>query len=603
MDIMVNRMRISHAGEHEFSNRSVMNAIEKFVKAVNEMNDTILVPCRLIDLHVGDDTDTLVSSFNLFKPPLCSNNGKHSSNVPGMNLFGLYTMINEVRNQLIWGQSTSSKNEAKHKSITPVSSSSSISSNTKGHARTPSSASMASTSSATSISDVDIDTGNEIDSKTDSDDSPLDLPQLISEDFTQHLQGLYHSLEQLTEVALYLTSRYQNNSIQKALSLQKLTFTLSRVLVEFVALLGNIQESISSHDTQLKALSSQQPSTQGQQPLVGPRYTPHPFLTQYFKEGHNLFLQWKHGHQSLQGFNQPRTLRSRYSTCTRIALQIASFEVKAATFAMAKNSPRARYLKVLEPLTEMPSCVIGFSFYTKTERELYRKIVEEIIMCEEGTVSSTICVNLNTSLPTNITKSDAERLIKKFVGQKWLNNQMLTIKLVPSASHPVVWLKGVPLDGTSLSLRCGVRKLGQCSAGQGMKRTLAKERQTKERPDLRNGSISLGVRTLAEMEPYLTSVYKDYIKKCTLCHNIVIMGSRCQGCDTLFHYYCMNKYFNQNGSQRKCPTCTVDWQETMDLGEEKIFEVCLGYAYVSSCFLSVKKSFMFSNVGGIVTVE
>ncbi|CAG2063793.1 unnamed protein product, partial [Timema podura] len=65
----------------------------------------------------------------------------------------------------------------------------------------------------------------------------------------------------------------------------------------------------------------------------------------------------------------------------------------------------------------------GFSFYTKTERELYRKIVEEIIMCEEGTVSSTICVNLNTSLPTNITKSDAERLIKKFVGQKWLNNQ------------------------------------------------------------------------------------------------------------------------------------------------------------------------------------
>ncbi|CAG2058006.1 unnamed protein product [Timema podura] len=211
MDIMVNRMRISHAGEHEFSNRSVMNAIEKFVKAVNEMNDTILVPCRLIDLHVGDDTDTLVSSFNLFKPPLCSNNGKHSSNVPGMNLFGLYTMINEVRNQLIWGQSTSSKNEAKHKSITPVSSSSSISSNTKGHARTPSSASMASTSSATSISDVDIDTGNEIDSKTDSDDSPLDLPQLISEDFTQHLQGLYHSLEQLTEVALYLTSRYQNN--------------------------------------------------------------------------------------------------------------------------------------------------------------------------------------------------------------------------------------------------------------------------------------------------------------------------------------------------------------------------------------------------------
>nr|CAD7446458.1 unnamed protein product [Timema bartmani] len=37
---------------------------------------------------------------------------------------------------------------------------------------------------------------------------------------------------------------------------------------------------------------------------------------------------------------------------------------------------------------------------------------------------------------------------------KKLNNQYLGAKL------PIVWLKGVPLDGTSLTLRCGVKKYG-----------------------------------------------------------------------------------------------------------------------------------------------
>nr|CAD7398464.1 unnamed protein product [Timema cristinae] len=392
-----------------------------------------------------------------------------------------------ARNQLLWGQSTSSKNEVKQKSITPVSSSSSISSNTKGHARTPSSASMASTSSATSISDVDIDTGNEIDSKTDSDDSPLDLPQLISEDFTQHLQGLYHSLEQLTEVALYLTSRYQNN----------LTFTLSRVLVEFVALLQNIQESISSHDTQLKALSSQQLSTQGAQQLLLRRVI---LIYIALAKGWPIAIE-----AAYDGSRDLTIYRLGFQPTSRSQVRVQYIyksQIPEGIGTSARDALMCSYI-----CQDITGGRIGFSFYTKTERELYRKIVEEIIMCEEGAVSSTICVNLNTSLPTNITKSDAERLIKKLVGEKWLNNQLNKI-LLRHRSIEIPYCCGTLLPAS-------VDKWSKAGFGN---QSIARQFSVDHK-----GSISLGVRTLAEMEPYLTSVYKDYIKKCTLCHNIVIL--------------------------------------------------------------------------------
>lgn len=43
--------RIIH-DDQEFSNQSIINVIERFVKTVNLMEDTILIPSRLMDRQV-----------------------------------------------------------------------------------------------------------------------------------------------------------------------------------------------------------------------------------------------------------------------------------------------------------------------------------------------------------------------------------------------------------------------------------------------------------------------------------------------------------------------------------------------------------------------
>lgn len=46
--------------DQEFSNQSIINVIERFVKSVNVMEETILVPSRLLDRQV-------INSINEFK--------------------------------------------------------------------------------------------------------------------------------------------------------------------------------------------------------------------------------------------------------------------------------------------------------------------------------------------------------------------------------------------------------------------------------------------------------------------------------------------------------------------------------------------------------
>lgn len=45
--------RIARHDDQEFSNQSILNAMEKFVKTVNAMDETILVPSRLMDCSVS----------------------------------------------------------------------------------------------------------------------------------------------------------------------------------------------------------------------------------------------------------------------------------------------------------------------------------------------------------------------------------------------------------------------------------------------------------------------------------------------------------------------------------------------------------------------
>lgn len=179
--------------------------MEKFVKSVNDMEETILVPCRLMDLKVGDAGDTVEV------PSLKQKKGKRSvRDMNNTDLYNLYTMVNAVKRELLWGQNETEP-EPERPMVT-VSSQSSIASG-KGHVRRPSTASMTSTNSTNSISDTDSETGNENDSGIEAEDSAQaqDYSHQVAANFHRHLHGLYRSLQQMTEAASYLTTRYQND--------------------------------------------------------------------------------------------------------------------------------------------------------------------------------------------------------------------------------------------------------------------------------------------------------------------------------------------------------------------------------------------------------
>lgn len=74
--------RIATNDDTEFSRESIVNLMEKFVKTVNVMDETILVPCRLMDRTVSvklaqiksiqSDTKTLSMPCHTHTLALCS---------------------------------------------------------------------------------------------------------------------------------------------------------------------------------------------------------------------------------------------------------------------------------------------------------------------------------------------------------------------------------------------------------------------------------------------------------------------------------------------------------------------------------------------------
>lgn len=79
-----------------------MNAMEKFVSTVQEMDETILVPCRLMDLKVGDSLDKTEGEGGKSEVQAMLNHA---------DLYSLYTMVNGVKNELLWGRNSTPTGE------------------------------------------------------------------------------------------------------------------------------------------------------------------------------------------------------------------------------------------------------------------------------------------------------------------------------------------------------------------------------------------------------------------------------------------------------------------------------------------------------------
>ncbi|XP_016928668.2 mid1-interacting protein 1 [Drosophila suzukii] len=255
--------RIARHDEQQFSKDSIVNVMEKFVKTVNIMDDTILVPCRLMDRQIGDSTDIIPatgkdSTANQLTQS-SSAHGKrgaaHSKNVQDFlsasELFNLYNMLNSLKKDLLWTANqedddqhpqeqpnaspnpTSNCNPSESKTESSGSPSTSASGIVKGHVRRTSTASMMSTNSVSNMSDSDSDISQENDSGLESDGNKSDHAQStdgsdivdvakskqgsgdkateLAQRCRRHLNGLYQCLEQMTEAANYLTARYQSD--------------------------------------------------------------------------------------------------------------------------------------------------------------------------------------------------------------------------------------------------------------------------------------------------------------------------------------------------------------------------------------------------------
>lgn len=208
--------RIARHDDTEFSHQSILNVMERFVKTVNTMDETILVPCRLMDLKVGDEQDPC-------KQKLTHNNKSESNSVQKLlnsaDLFQIYNMLHNVKDGLLWGQPTavaassggeadSNLNCANTATITVVNNSSG-----KGHVRRPSTVSVTSTNSTSTISDTESEAGssNENDSGIEEVQDAHYKTENMASEFRRHLDGLTRSLRQMTEAAHYLTWRYQHD--------------------------------------------------------------------------------------------------------------------------------------------------------------------------------------------------------------------------------------------------------------------------------------------------------------------------------------------------------------------------------------------------------
>mgnify|MGYP002717910479 CR=1 FL=1 len=188
----VNR-RISKVHQEPFncSQYSILNAMDRFVRSVNNMDATVLVPSKLRDMDIPS-----VKSQRI--PPALANTDLHS----------FYLMLNDVRKELLWGPLTAAS------AMIHVTGRSSPESNQLKHFRQPSDDSLRSLgSTASTASSSDQDTDSDADSMmTDRDrdrDSIDEHTSHLAAAFRHHLQGLHTILHQLADSADYLSSRYQ----------------------------------------------------------------------------------------------------------------------------------------------------------------------------------------------------------------------------------------------------------------------------------------------------------------------------------------------------------------------------------------------------------
>ncbi|KAB7497978.1 hypothetical protein Anas_05648 [Armadillidium nasatum] len=183
----------------DYSSLSVICAVDKFIKSVESMNETVMVPSRLLNVEPPESDDNVPLLLRGHQDP-----------------YNFYSILNNVKTSLVWGISD---NDEAVRSVTNVADSSHWfgescngkatselkKESVKGHSRKISSVSTASVSSMSEP---------ECERMSDGGDSGVESeePETVSEVTSAlklHLLGLQNCLSRLTETASYITEKYQ----------------------------------------------------------------------------------------------------------------------------------------------------------------------------------------------------------------------------------------------------------------------------------------------------------------------------------------------------------------------------------------------------------
>ncbi|RWS00375.1 Mid1-interacting protein-like protein [Dinothrombium tinctorium] len=186
-----NGRRVSRSPHDEgfnCSQQSILSAMDRFVKTVNNMNATVLVPSKLRDMDVTGHKVTNV-------PPALANT----------DLYSFFLMLNDVKKELLWGPGTAASAVA----TMAFSGSDRCTTREVKHVRQPSDDSLGSLGSTASSSDPETD--SDVDSMITDRDSIDEHTSHLAAAFRHHLQGLHTILHQLADSADYLLSRYQED--------------------------------------------------------------------------------------------------------------------------------------------------------------------------------------------------------------------------------------------------------------------------------------------------------------------------------------------------------------------------------------------------------
>ncbi|XP_022253700.1 mid1-interacting protein 1-like [Limulus polyphemus] len=185
-----------------FSEQSVVSAMDRFVKSIKNMDSTILLPSRLKDMDVGANGVSMEKCSSPIDLLL------------KIDMSNLYSLLHDVKNELVWGPALVNITDPTPTLNRIVQVRSSAIVETPSHPQENIALGSAGSSTSDSDSVGDSDCMNSLGltlGLANEQNKGLEGAQIVrlANSFRYHLQGLQTILNQFSDSADYLSSRYQ----------------------------------------------------------------------------------------------------------------------------------------------------------------------------------------------------------------------------------------------------------------------------------------------------------------------------------------------------------------------------------------------------------